>query len=227
MTKISCVYTGASPRMLENIEKELAKAITKPYILQHMTNPEIISRVAKANFISDIDVADLIRSYTICMDSGSHIIVNVCSSVGDIADSARSVFSKAGVEIICIDDEMCKQASLKHRKIGVMATLRSTLEPTCRRLNRHAKEAGTTIEIMELLADNTYGIEPSALSAILSQMAKENGDKLDAIILAQASMAMFEQDIAQMCDIPVYSSPRYCALALSEIINNKKEGYKR
>ena len=57
-------------------------------------------------------------------------MLNLCSSVGEVADSAQDVAKYIGVPIVRVDEEMCREAVRKGQRIGVMATLPTTLEPT-------------------------------------------------------------------------------------------------
>lgn len=205
--------------MIACIENELAAQLHGKYQVRHDTNPEIIARVAKANAITAKDTSDLLRVYMECLENGTDILINVCSSVGDVADQAKEIFASAGMKIICIDDEMCRQAVNDYSRIGVIATLRSTLTPTCNRLKRSAEAIGKEIEITEILAENTFGIPQDILTEVLSGLAVENSNSFDALVLAQASMALCEKDIHNACGKAVYSSPRYCAKEVSGLVD--------
>jgi len=208
--------------MIATMERELTLHVPAPFVLHHDTNPEIIARIAKSGAITSLDVTDLMRSYMKCLESDTDILINVCSSVGDIADQARTLFNSAGMEILCVDDDMCKQVVKEHQRIGVIATLPSTLSPTCNRLLRHASETNKTVVIKELIADNAFGLSQNDLSELLCKLATKNSKDFDAVLLAQVSMAECEQAISVACGKPTYSSPRFCATAIARHLAGNK-----
>lgn len=56
-------------------------------------------------------------------------MLNLCSSVGEVADAAQDAAKYIGVPIVRVDEEMCREAVRQGKKIGVVATLATTLEP--------------------------------------------------------------------------------------------------
>ncbi len=74
--------------------------------------------------------AKLVTMYMDAVMQDVDAILNCCSSVGEVADAAQDMAKYIGVPIIRIDEEMCREAVRSGRRIGVMATLASTLNPT-------------------------------------------------------------------------------------------------
>ncbi len=118
MVNISCVHTGASPKIMELLEREFKNAIKCPYTLTHYTAPNIITEVASAGKVTSRAAGDLLKIYTLCMELKTDIVLNVCSSVGGVADVAKPLFEMAGIKIVRIDEEMCRNAVLKQKRIG-------------------------------------------------------------------------------------------------------------
>ena len=68
-------------------------------------------------------------------------------------DLAQQLFD---IPVIRVDEAMAEEAVRMGRRIGVMATLRTTLEPTIALLREKAAEAGVEIEIVESLCDGAF-----------------------------------------------------------------------
>ena len=49
-------------------------------------------------------------------------MLNLCISVGEVADSVQDVAKYIGVPIVRVDEEICREAVRKGQRIGVMAT---------------------------------------------------------------------------------------------------------
>jgi hypothetical protein len=95
-------------------------------------------------------------------------------------------------------------------KIGVAATLKSTLEPTVELLQEKAAAADKRVEIAECLCSGAFervlAGDVETHDDIVSAALKELAKQVDAIVLAQASMAgIVEKLPAQR--IPILCSP--------------------
>jgi len=222
MKKISCVYTVASPSMIETVEKEIAKFIKGEYILTHHTTPDALAETVKNGYITHNVTAQLINEFTMLMNNKTNVIFNICSSVGDVAELSKDLFMSAGVHIVRIDEAMCNEAVKNIRKIGVMATLCSTLDPSCRLLMKCAEQNGIKVELVPLLVNNAFGKSGNTLINHLVSYADEHKNEYDGLVLAQLSMAAAEQEINERTGKPVYSSLRYGAKAVADIVNKKQ-----
>ncbi|RKF18768.1 amino-acid racemase [Alginatibacterium sediminis] len=139
------------------------------------------------------------------MQQQAKLVVCTCSSIGEIAEQAASDY---GYAISRIDRAMADQA-VKHSRLLVLATLASTLEPTCQLLTQSAQNQGETITMDTAVIDGAFdmymsGQQGESLALIRSLILNVQSD-YDAIVLAQASMAGAVE--ATQCEIPIYSSP--------------------
>lgn len=123
-------------------------------------------------------------------DAGADAVVVTCSTLGSAADAIRAV---SPVPLFRIDRGMADAAVRQARRIGVLATLPTTLGPTAALLRQAAAEADARCEISELLCEGAFarlraGDRPAhdaAVRAGFSALA----EGVDIIVLAQASMA--------------------------------------
>ncbi|TVY08396.1 aspartate/glutamate racemase family protein [Paenibacillus cremeus] len=71
--------------------------------------------------------------------AGADVILSACSSVGE---AASAMCSSVSVPVIRIDDAMATEAIRQGTKIGVAATLETTLRPTIELLQQKARDTG-------------------------------------------------------------------------------------
>lgn len=107
---------------------------------------------------------------------------------------------------------MADKAVQTGRRIGVIATLSTTLEPTADLILRRAGLAGKQIELTSRLCDGAFDAlmrgDGAKHDAIVAAALKEMSKGVDVIVLAQASMARVVEalPVAER-QIPILASP--------------------
>ena len=92
---------------------------------------------------------------------------------------------------------MCREAVRLGKRVGVMATLPTTLEPTKGTVARVAREMGTHVELVDCLVDGAFGLDQAQFKQRLTDAAREIIDQVDVIVLAQGSMAYAEEQMTE------------------------------
>jgi Asp/Glu/hydantoin racemase len=154
------------------------------------------------------DIARRVASYIASAESGGadHVLVT-CSSIGPAVEAAAPF---AAVPVLRVDQPMADQAVRTGRRIGVIATLPTTMNPTADLLRRRAALAGKTIELTTRLCEGAFEAlmagDAARHDAIVAAALRELATQVDVIMLAQASMARV---VAQLGDgqIPILASP--------------------
>ena len=212
--KIALVYTGMPVKLVKMVEDELTKRFEGDRLtFLTLSDPSIIADAVKNGSPSKQAAGRLLGMYAQALSSGADAILNICSSVGDIAGAAQSAFAATGVPLVRIDEEMAEEAVQKYSKIGVIATLSSTLEPTKRLIRSCAEKAGKKPEILEALADNAFGggAEP------LIEAAEKLGGA-ECIVLAQGSMGDSREAVEKASGKPTFASPFWGALSVYKAV---------
>jgi hypothetical protein len=131
------------------------------------------------------------RSYArIARDQGAGLILNACSSIGALC---APVEAELGIRVVRVDAAMAREAVRRGSRIAVVATLRTTLGPTCELLEATARTAGSSTKIVANLVEGAYEAlatgdqagHDDRVAAALTQSAETS----DVVVLAQASMA--------------------------------------
>ncbi|MBN1131956.1 MAG: hypothetical protein JXR52_05610 [Bacteroidales bacterium] len=189
---------------------------TKELFQKHLPGVRLI------NIVDDSLIQDVIRDgevkasvesrirlyYRAAVDAGADVIFNTCSSVGEVAIAARKTLP---VPLVKIDDAMARKAVKEYKKIGVMATLSTTLNPTIKLISRFAREMSADVTVTEGLVDGAFqslmdGNLDDHDQKVLNK-AQEISSQVDVILLAQGSMARVENTIIARTGKPVLTSP--------------------
>lgn len=121
---------------------------------------------------------------------GMDIILSACSTVGGFAEEADH---ELRVPVLRIDEAMAEKAVAQGEKIGVFATLNSTLNPTVSLIKRKAEKAGRTVSVWAVLVEGAYDALMSQNKELhdskIAEALKGCQGEVDVIVLAQASMA--------------------------------------
>ena len=219
--KIALVYTGVTPELIELVEHEVKSQLPADTEIVSHKDPSIIADVVKAGYVTQDTAARLVKMFMESVEEHADGILNICSSVGDVADASQDLARLTGVPIVRIDEEMCREAVRLGKRIGVMATLPTTLNPTKNTVLRVAQEMGRRVELVDALVEGGFGLNPDQFKELMTKYAKEIADKVDVILFAQGSMAYCEQYIADIIGKPVLSSPRFGAIALRKAMEVK------
>ena len=141
--------------------------------------------------------------------AGADYIMVTCSSIGPAVEAAAK---QRGVPVLRVDLPMAEQAVQTGRRIGVVATLRTTLEPTADLISRRAVAAGKQIELTARLAEGAFEAlmsgDAATHDAKVTALLRELSQQVDVIVLAQASMARVVDALAaEDKRVPILASP--------------------
>ena len=219
--KVALVYTSTTPELIDMVEREVRENIGQDAEIISLQDPSILAQVREAGYVTPAPAARLIGMYMDAIGQGADAVLNVCSSVGEVADSVQTAAAYIGVPIVRIDEDMCREAVRLGSRIGVLATLPTTLEPTKGTINRVARSMGRHVTLVDGLIDGAFGLDQAQFRRLLLEAAGKIIDQVDVIVLAQGSMAYVEKDITAAYGKPTLSSPRFGALALKKALAEK------
>ncbi|MBB6733238.1 aspartate/glutamate racemase family protein [Cohnella zeiphila] len=207
MRTVVAVYTGQG---LADPLKEVFRELLPDVRLVNIIDDSLIGDVVRAGHVPPGVARRLVQYFHNGEELGADVILNTCSSVGEVADDARKLI---GVPIVKIDEAMAAEAAARYDRIAVLATLPSTLEPTMRLVGRQAEAAGRKVTIVSGLAagafDALVGGRPEEHDRLLLEAAVNAASEADALVLAQGSMARMEKALVAATGKPVLSSPRF------------------
>ena len=152
--------------------------------------------------------------------AGADYIMVTCSSIGPAVDAGARL---TGVPVRRVDQPMADKAVATGKKIGVIATLRTTLEPTADLIQRRADNAGKKIELTSRLCEGAFEAlmsgDAATHDAKVAAALKELSQQVDVIVLAQASMARVVETLSAADKrVPILASPAIAVDYLATVL---------
>lgn len=216
MRTVVAIYTGQG---LAEPLKSMFSELLPDCRLVNLIDDGLIHDINAAGRIQPAVIRRLIRYYENAAEMGADVILNTCSSVGEVVDLGRSCVD---VPIVKIDEAMTEDAVARFGRVGVIATLQSTLAPTMKLVVAQAKLQGKSVTVLDGLADGAYqaliGGRAEVHDNLIAETAKNLANKVDVIVLAQGSMARIQESLQQQTGKPVLSSIRSGVTAVKSVL---------
>jgi Asp/Glu/hydantoin racemase len=154
--------------------------------------------------------------------AGADFIMVTCSSIGAAVEASAALTK---VPVLRVDQPMADAAVQMGTKIGVIATLPTTLAPTSDLVKRRAAAAGKEIELVSRLCEGAFDAlmsgDAAKHDAMVAEALKELSTQVDVILLAQASMARVVDTLSEADKkVPILASPPQAIKHLAAILNN-------
>lgn len=167
------------------------------------------------------DIARRVAGYLASAEAGgADYILVTCSSIGPAVEQAAPFVA---VPVLRVDQPMADRAVQTGRRIGVIATLATTLEPTADLVRRRAARAGREIELQARLCDGAFDAldngDTARHDAMVAAALKELSGQVDVILFAQASMARAIEVLAAADRrVPILASPAIAIEYLTTVL---------
>ncbi|MEU0597420.1 aspartate/glutamate racemase family protein [Streptomyces sp. NPDC006393] len=152
-------------------------------------------------------------------EAGARAVLVTCSSIGGAAELVRP---HVNIPVLRVDEPMARQSVRTGRRIGVLATLPSTLGPTEDLIRRTAAQEGADIELITSLCPGAHEARGAGDAAehdrLIAAEAERLATRADVLVLAQASMAQAVGGLpSNRLTVPVLTSPRSGAAQLAAL----------
>jgi Asp/Glu/hydantoin racemase len=154
-------------------------------------------------------------------EAGADYIMFTCSSIGRAVETAAGLVN---VPVLRVDQPMAAKAVEKGKRIGIIATLSTTLDPTTDLVRRNALQVGKEIELFPHLCEGAFEAlmagDAETHDMLVGDALKAMSETVDVIVLAQASMARVVEANPSLAEkLPILASPPIAMEYLSKIFN--------
>jgi len=216
MTKLAIIHTTSAT---VDSMKALATEILPGFELVNFADDSILPQLGQnGGNLTEVEER-LIHYARFAEQVGANVILEACSSVGEVVAKMQSAVS---IPIVRIDEGMAEQAVQRGEHLGVAATLPTTLEPTTRLLRAKADRAGRQVEITPLLIEGAYqkliAGDRQGHDNLLVEKLQELARTVDVVVLAQASMARVLPRLSVANQDKILVSPRLAMEAVKNVI---------
>lgn len=215
------VMIHTSPVSL-NALKALVKEAMPEVELVNIIDDSLLEEVKTNNGVTP-SIISRMMSYVQCADAlHPDLIFNQCSSVGEAFDIAKQCTS---VKTLKIDEAMAEKAVSLGNKIAVIATVASTMKPSCNLVRTKAKEANKEVEVKEYLVNGALDILMKEKNVekhnqlVLNEINKAC-EECDVVVLAQGSMTAILPYLKETSK-PVLTSPKLAIERAKEMLYGK------
>lgn len=186
----------------------------------HMVDESLIQDTVRAGFLRKATIRRVAALVDSAVEAGADAVLVTCSSIGVAVERAAE---RQDVPVVRVDAAMAEKAVRQSKTIGVLATLRTTLEPTTDLLRRKAAAAGRDITFVECLCEEAF---PAVMAGdtethdrLLRKALTEDLKDVETIVLAQASMARVVSSLPEgAIRAEVLSSPALGVLSVRQAL---------
>jgi len=217
-TTLALIHT--SPVLVPMFNGLAAKLLTDTRVF-HMVDESLIKNTINAGSLQKGTIRRIVNQIESARDAGADVVLLTCSSIGAAVPVARQLFD---FPILRIDERLASEAVNAGLRVGVLATLRTTLEPTVALLRDTAAALGKASKINAHLCEGAFeavisgdvATHDKAVAAGLQTLAATS----DVIVLAQASMARVIDAMGDdLPKLPIFSSPALAMAQAREALN--------
>ena len=192
--------------------------MVQPYLKEILPDVEVVhvgdDTIQRENSASPVGTIPKVNYFKFAMfahfleEAGVDLIMLGCSTFNRAVEHARPMIN---TPMLQIDRPMMDLAVQQGKRIGILATLPSTVPSSERLLQLAAEEAGKSIQIKTILCEEAFKVLRSGNPDKHNEMLLAEIDKLsrevDCICMAQVSMSVLEPKLANS-RVPVYNSGR-------------------
>lgn len=153
-------------------------------------------------------------------DAGADLVVLGCSTMNQAKDYAQPLVN---IPILQIDAPMAEKAVELGVRIGLLATLKTTVPSSTRLIYEKAEEKRKEVEVKQVLCLEAYEKlrrgDREEHDRLLLEEIDRLSDSMDVIVMAQLSMSLME-DKVRGCRVPVLTSGRLGFERAKEMLGN-------
>ena len=206
MTTVTFIHTVPSlPATFEALARDADPSLE----VRHVTDETLLADAIEAGSVPAETQSRLEGRIRAALDDGADLVVVTCSSMGG---ATELIAQREGWPLERIDVAMADRAIELGRRIAVLATLPSALEPTAALVRARAAERDARIELVSRLAEGAFAALQAGDGERHDQLVRQafRGvlGRVDVIVLAQASMARVVASLGDEADgTPILVSP--------------------
>jgi Asp/Glu/hydantoin racemase len=197
--KLALVHTGLG--VVEGIVAIVKELSPETEIINIVDDTIVKAIAANDNVVPPAIFRRMTTYFVNAEEAGANAALLTCSSISESVDVSRP-FVK--IPLFKIDEPMADKAVGMADQIGVVATLRTTLEPTKRLILARAEKLGKQVTLRERLCKGAFEAWQRGDGPMHDRTVKDTITELlvecPVVVLAQASMARVVQSLGPAQD---------------------------
>ena len=207
MSRLLVLLHTVSP-LVEEFNR-LAAVLPEGVELRHVLDEPLLERVRQRGHLAPEDSGHVQVHAAMAAQIGARAMLVTCSTISPCVDEVRSLVK---LPVFKIDEAMASEAIRRGSRIGVLATAPITLESTQASLLAQARACGKTVEIETVAVEEAMAAlmrgDGATHDNLVREAALQLAERVDVVVLAQASMARVMAVLPEgCCPAAVLSSP--------------------
>src|SRR4051794_25300303 len=174
-------FIHTSPSMIP-VFQTLAKELLSGRSVFNMVDESLLCDIIRDGCCPAKTARRLVNHVVEADDAGAKYILVTCSSMGRAVAASRVMVN---AKVLRVDEPMAEKAVSIGPRIGVIATLPSTLEPTAALIQSRANAAGKPIELSSQVVQGAFDAvisgDGATHDALVGAALRELAKKVDVI----------------------------------------------
>jgi len=192
------------PAVFDELADELIPGVER----FHLVDESLLIDTRKAGALTQTTRSRVWRHLDSAVEAGADLVVVTCSSIGPAVD-------ESSVHALRIDEPMADEAVRIGSRVGVLATLATTLGPTAQLIARKG-EVTVVSHLCEGAFDALQAGDRDRHDELVGAGLSELAESVDVVVLAQASMARVTDALDS--PVPILASPRLGMQRVAELV---------
>ena len=215
--RLALIHTVAS---LVPIFKALCSELVPNADVFNMVDESLLQSCIREGRISPVTARRVAQHLVSAQEAGADGAMVTCSSLGPAVEMSRPLI---GIPVLRVDEPMANEAMRLGRRIGVAATLRTTLEPTVGLLRTRAEAMGRQIDVVSTVYAGAFDAviagDTETHDTIVAGVLRDLCSCTDVVVLAQAPMARVVDRVSPGGPtVPILSSPRLAVQHVAAVL---------
>jgi len=188
----------------------------------HIVDESLLQDLLESGELSSSIIRRLSAHVVLAREGGADLIMVTCSSTSPGVDVARKLVD---VPVLKIDDPMAEKAVEMSDSIGVLATVKTTLIPSTELIKSKATMKDKFIRVESILCEKAFDLllqgDREGHDRLVKDAALELAEKIEVLVLAQASMSHLAAEIEVAAKTPVLTSPNLAMEAIGHLLGTE------
>jgi Asp/Glu/hydantoin racemase len=198
------------PSLAESFARLASEILPRDVEVAHLADELLLKTVLAEGGLTPFAYRRVCAHVIAAEEAGADVVMLTCSSISPCVDTARLMVS---IPVLKIDEPMVDAAISIGKRIGVVATVPTTLRPTTDLVRERAARLGRDVTVDPVLCEGAYDAlfagRPEEHDRIVRAGLEALMARTDVILLAQASMARVVDAVpASEQVVPILASPR-------------------
>jgi Asp/Glu/hydantoin racemase len=220
MSERQIAFIHTSPSMIPVFKPLAAELLPAGVNVFNVVDESLLCDIIRDGRCPPLTARRLVGHVISAADAGATHVLVTCSSMGPAVEASRPLVAAT---VLRVDEPMAERAIRTGTRIGVVATLPSTLQPTAALIRERAAAMGREIALASQVVDGAFAAVMSGdgarHDALVGDAVRQLARETDVIVLAQASMARVVDALpAADKPVPILSSPRLAVEHLASLL---------